>query len=413
MMGGLRASAIDIEKARAARSTRFLLTGGTGFLGSHIAVGLLRRGFAVRLLARPDGRGAAADRVGGLLDWFGLPAAARGGLKVAEGDITRPDLGLAPDVLCEALRDTDEIIHCASSTSFSERKRAEVETVNTRGLSHVLAFARASNASFFHHLSTAFVAGKAAGPCREEPASPPGFWNVYEETKCRGERLTAEACAGSGLGFTIYRPSIVYGDSRSGRSLLFNGVYYPVRAALFLRDLYEKDLRERGGRRAAEVGVRLEPDGSVHLPLRIAAAGRGGVDLVPVDYLTDAFFALMEGAPEGGIFHIVNGRVKPIEDIIDYSCRLFRMTGVRTAAPKEFEADPRNPLERLYDNYIEAYGPYMRDTRIFETTKSGPILRRRGLVCPEFDYGVFARCMTFAVEAGWGSRLFDPAAPGP
>ena len=403
----------DLEGKRAARSTSFFLTGGTGFLGSHIAVGLLRRGFAVRMLARPGGRGSAADRVGGLLDWFGLPAAARGGLKVAEGDITRPDLGLAPDVLREALRDTDEIIHCASSTSFSERKRAEVESVNAVGLSHVLAFARASNACFFHHLSTAFVAGKAAGPCREELASPPGFWNAYEETKWRGERLAAEACAGSGLGLTIYRPSIVYGDSRTGRSLLFNAVYYPVRAALFLKDLYEKDIRERGGRRAAEVGVHLGPDGSVHLPLRIATAGRGGVDLVPVDHLTDAFFALMEGAPEGGIFHIVNGRAKPIEDIIDYSCRLFRMTGVRTASPEEFGADPKNPLERLYDHYIEAYGPYMRDTRIFETTKSGPILERRGLACPEFDYGVFERCMTFAVEAGWGSRLFDPAVPGP
>jgi len=401
-----RSSRRDLEKKRAARSTRFFLTGGTGFLGSHIAVELLRKGFSVRMLARPSSRGAAADRVGELLDWFGLPSSERRRLSVAEGDITRPDLGLSATALREALGDTDEIIHCASNTSFSERKRAEVEAVNLDGMSHILALARAGGACFFHYLSTAFVAGRALGPCREELATPPGFWNAYEETKWRGERLAAEACENSGLGLAIYRPSIVYGDSRTGRSLLFNAVYYPVRVALFLKELCETDIRDRGGQKAAELGVRLDPDGTVSMPLRIATARRGGIDLVPVNHFTNAFLALMEGAPDGGVFHIVNGRTKSIEDIVDYSCRLFRMAGVRTCGAEEFEASPKSPLERLYDHYVEAYGPYMRDTRVFEASNSGPILERHGLRCPEFDYDVFARCMTFAVEVGWGARLF-------
>jgi hypothetical protein len=47
----------------------------------------------------------------------------------------------------------------------------------------------------------------------------------------------------------------------------------------------------------------------------------------------------------------------------------------------------------------------MRDTRIFDTTKSRPILEPKGVVCPEFDYDIFTRCMAYAVETDWGLRL--------
>jgi len=309
-------------------------------------------------------------------------------------------------VLREVLQETDEIIHCASNTAFSARKKAEVEAVNVDGMSHVLDCARASGAYFFHHVSTAFVAGKTSGTCFEAPGTPREFCNVYEETKWRGERMAMAACQAAGLRLTIYRPSIVYGDSRTGRSLLFNAVYYPVRTALFMRDLYEADIRERGGKKAGEMGVRIEADGAIRLPFRIEVASQGGINLIPVDYFTDAFLALMEGAPEGGIFHIVNGRTTRIEDIIDYSCRLFRMTGIRACTPDALRQVPKNALEVLYDRYVEAYSPYMRDTRVFDTAVSEALLERRGVVCPEFDYEVFARCMMFAVEVGWGLRLF-------
>lgn len=406
-MSRARASREVIEKRRAERSVRFLLTGGTGFLGSHVAVELLKRGYRVTLLARPAGGLTAEGRVRRLLDWFGLPDAERRGLRVVEGDITRPELGMEPAVFLQLARDTHEIIHCASNTSFSERKRSEVEAVNADGLSHILALARAGEASFFHHVSTAFVAGQAAGPCPEAPAAARAFHNVYEETKWRGEALATETCGRAGIGLSIYRPSIVYGDSRTGRSLLFNAVYFPVRAAIFLKETFEKDIRERGGRRAAEMGVRIEPDGTTRIPLRVESAGRGGINLIPVDFFTAAFLALLEEAPAGGIFHIVNGRTKSIDEIAEYTSRFFRIAGVRVCGPEEFAARPKNPMERLYDQYVEAYALYMKDVRTFGTAASGPILERRGIVCPEFDYGVFCRCMDYAVRTGWGARLFE------
>jgi nucleoside-diphosphate-sugar epimerase len=398
----------DVARRRAGRPTRFFLTGGTGFLGSHLAVALLRKGHRVCLLARALEQRPAEDRVQALLDWFGLPADLRRELRIVEGDITRPGLGAEPVVLREALQHTDEIIHCASNTAFSERKRVAVEAVNGGGLSQVLECARASSAYFFHHVSTAFVAGDTSGRCAEEPAAPRGFHNAYEETKCRGERMVMAACRDSGLRLAIYRPSIVYGDSRTGRSLLFNGLYYPVRTALFIKDLYEKDIREGGGRKAGEMGVRREPDGTMQLPLRIEVVREGGINLIPVDYFTHAFLTIMEGAPEGGIFHLVNDRVTRIEELIDYTCRLLRVTGIEACEPEAFTLVPRNAIEILFEQYVEPYVPYMRDARRFTVTHSRPVLQRSGVACPEFDYEMFARCISFAIEAGWRSPVLTP-----
>lgn len=404
----LRISKQELKKRRREKSGQIFLTGGTGFLGCHLAVELLRKGYQVCLLVRSNKHISAKARVKKLLDWFDLPDRLYRRIRIIEGDISRTNLGIEPVVWADLLKNTDEIVHCASNTSFSERKKAEVEAINIKGLANVLSFSRASRAYCFHHVSTAYVAGKSSGLCPEELVVNDTFNNTYEKTKCQGEHMAWEICRTEGLRLTIYRPSIVYGHSRTGRSLIFNALYYPVRMALFLRNLYENDILERGGKKAETMGVQIETDGSIRLPLRIEVHKQGGINLIPVDYFIDAFIALMEEALDGGVFHIVNQKSKKIEDIIEYSSRLFRMTGIRACQAEDFKRVPKNALELLFDHYLETYNPYMRDTRIFEMEKCEPILRKRGIACPDFDYDIFARCMNFAVEVNWGSRLFAP-----
>ena len=407
MARSLRISAPDVEKKRRTRSTRILLTGGTGFLGSHIAASLLAEGYQLTLLARPKRQASASARIDQLLDWHGVDPALRKNTRVIEGRIDEPNLGLDGGTYSDLLRNTDEIVHCASDTSFAERKRASVEAANVAGLENVLDLAARGGCFFLHLISTAFVAGKVTGPCPEAFANPREFTNIYEETKCRGEWTARERASEAGIRLSIYRPSIVYGHSETGRSLLFNALYYPVRTALFLKNLYEADIREHGGLKAAEMGVRIEHEGWTYMPIRMEVNIRGGINLVPINHFVQAFRAIMDEALDGGIFHIVNSRLKKIEEIIEYAKRLFRMKGIEPCSAEDFERAPKNALETLFAAYLEAYGPYIKDERVFETENSGPILRCKGLSCPEFDFEIFSRCMTYAVQAGWGSKLFQ------
>ena len=339
------------------------------------------------------------------MEWHGVRPRDLSQVRILEGFLDRPDLGLDRTQYSDVLNQVEEIIHCASSTSFSERKRVEVEAANIQGLQNVLDLARRSRCYYFHHISTAYVAGKREGVCREELVETDQFTNVYEETKHRGERMVADLCAGEGIRLNIYRPSIVYGNSRNGRSLSFRALYYPVRTVLFLKNLYETDIKDHGGKRAEQMGVRLEADHSVYLPLRVEINERGGINLIPIDYFLEAFLAVMEECLEGGVFHIVSRRLKKIEEIIDYARRLFQVSGIRPSSTRDFTQVPRNALEVLFDSYLEAYKPYIRDARVFENSKVEAILKKRQIACPDLDFDRFSRCMIYAVESGWGAKL--------
>jgi nucleoside-diphosphate-sugar epimerase len=385
---------------------RILLTGGTGFLGSHILHDLFTRGYSITVLARPDRQSSSQARIRQLLDWFGLDGDEMSRIGVIEGCIDEPNLGLNKLQYKALLNSVDEIVHCASNTSFSAREKTSVEKTNITGVKNVLDFAASGQCYFFHYVSTAYVAGRKVGVCREELVENKVFTNFYEETKCRAEWMISDVCGQESIRLSIYRPSIVYGDSETGRTLRFNAVYYPLKILLFLKSLYEADIREQGGIKAGKMGVKLADNGLLYLPIRVPVAENAGLNLIPVNYFIKAFAVLMEDCLDGGIFHIVNNKLTRIEDLMEYSQRFFGIDGFEPYHPAD-NAVPRNALEILYDKYLEVYIPYMKDTRVFDNRNARSILSKREVVCPDFDFEVFSRCLTYAMECEWGLKVFE------
>lgn len=403
----MRIETASLRNLRAAKTGRILITGATGFLGSHFAVALLRDGHRVAVLARAAKGLSARDRILRLARWFGLDDEAAGRIEIVEGDILDPGLAESGLAWTAAHGPFDEIVHCASCTSFAERKRAEVEAANIDGLRAILDLAVRGGCAVFHHISTAYVAGRRTGSCLEDWVEAGPFTNVYEETKARGEIMARDVCGREGIRLNVYRPTIVYGDSRTGRTLRFNALYYPVKAAVSIRDIYQDDLARGNGEKAAEVGIRLTESGRLFVPIRIETRPGAGINLVPVDHCVRAFLAIFADGLEGGIYHIANPRTTPVEDLVAFGARRFGLEGIRACRAEDLASEPKNTLEILYDSYLEIYKPYMQDLRTFDRTRADPILEKHGVSCPPFDYAMFARAMDFAVAASWGKGLFS------
>src|ERR1035437_10146265 len=230
------------------------LTGATGFLGSHLMASMLSDGYKIIVLGRPTKEETLQKRISKLLQWFGIEELA-GQIELVVIDFLKPMLGIPEAEYKNLCAITDQIIHCASDTSFAERKRDIVFKSNVSSLEGILEFAANADVNFFHYISTAYVAGANVTFCKESISSSTGFLNVYEESKAQAEKIIASFCKKYSIPCTIIRPSIVYGDSHTGRSLKFNALYFPLKSLKFVRDIYLNDLKNNGGKKFGKVGI--------------------------------------------------------------------------------------------------------------------------------------------------------------
>ncbi len=169
------------------------LTGGTGFVGGHVARGLAAAGWKVRLLAR-DRRRAA----GPLLE--GLPVELVAGSLEDEAS------------LAAALSGVDAIVHVAGLTKA--RTFEDYRGVNARGTERLIAAGRrvAPDAHFLL-ISSQAAAGPARDgrPVRDEDPARPVSW--YGKSKREAEEILASAWTGP---WTVLRPAVVYGPGDTG-----------------------------------------------------------------------------------------------------------------------------------------------------------------------------------------------------
>jgi nucleoside-diphosphate-sugar epimerase len=376
----------------------FVLTGATGFLGSHLMASLLERGDRVVVLGRRSAEGSLAARIDTLLEWFDLHTRS-GQVETAEVDFLKPLCGLAPDRYTALCNKAGRIIHCASDTRFSEQNRQESISTNVDSLEQITEFAKNSKAPWFHYVSTAYAAGISSPDCQEAPVVSETFVNVYEETKARAEKEVTARCKKHSIPFTIIRPSIVYGDSRSGRANLFNALYNHVKSLYYIREIYVNDIHNHGGRRSDEYGIYEDDKGILHLPLKVVISRRGHINLIPIDYFVSATLSILECAKAGAMYHITSDAPKTLEDLALYCESFLKIQGIEIVCGNSSNV-VFNPPEALFNRFIGPYLPYLSDTRTFDRSNTDDATD--GLVPPEFTYDVFERCMDYAVRVNWG-----------
>lgn len=376
----------------------YVLTGATGFLGSHLLAALLQRGDRVVVMGRRSADESLAARIERLLAWFDLRGRS-GQIETAEVDLLKPLCGLHPHRYQALCNKAGTIIHCASDTRFSERNRLESTATNIDSLEQIIMFANDSKAPWFHYVSTAYAAGIASGQCPEAPVASGRFVNVYEETKARAEKEVAGLCDRHALPYSIIRPSIVCGDSRSGRANCFNSLYNHVRSLYYIREIYLKDIHEHGGRKSREHGIYQDESDILHLPLKIAVADRGNINLISIDYFVSATLSILAHAQAGTFYHITSDHPKTLEDLASYCETFLNIRGIEIVYGSAPNTE-LNPPEALFNRFVEPYLPYLSDTRTF--ARSNTDAATAGLKPPDFTYNVFERCMDYAVGVNWG-----------
>jgi nucleoside-diphosphate-sugar epimerase len=182
-------------------------TGYPGFLGSELLPRLLRRRpDAVALcLVQPKFAALARERAKPLGDR----------VRFVEGDITTAIDAPPGEVV--------EIWHLAAIYDLAVRREPAMR-VNVDGTRHVLDFAeKCRSLERVHYVSTCYISGHYSGVFSEDDLDVgQRFSNYYEETKYLAE---AEV-RGRKLPVTIYRPSVVVGDSVTGATQKFDGPYF-------------------------------------------------------------------------------------------------------------------------------------------------------------------------------------------
>ena len=379
------------------------LTGATGFLGSHLMASMLSSGYRIIVLGRPTKEETLQERISKLLRWFGIEALT-GQLELVEIDLLKPMLGI-PEIKYKKLcAITEQIIHCASDTSFAERKRDIVFKSNVTSLEGILEFAANANVNFFHYISTAYVAGANVTLCKEYLTSSTDFLNVYEESKARAENIIAAFCKKNSILYSIIRPSIVYGDSTTGRTLRFNALYFPLQSLKYIRDIYLNDIKNHEGKKSNLFGIFIDEEGSLFLPLRIYLPEEGALNLIPVDYFVNATMKIIAKASSDGIYHLTNNSLTKLETISKYNEQLMKIKGVEIIYGRSADNVLRNPTEELFDRFIEPYRLYLSDNRIFERVNTDLITDN--MYAPEYTNEIFKNCMEYAISVNWGESIF-------
>jgi long-chain acyl-CoA synthetase len=259
------------------------LTGSTGYLGSYLATGLFRgHRDSLNLLVRAKNQQEARERLWQSLqlhmDFAEFQDCVATRARIFLGDLTDTKFGLADDQYKLLVESTDSLMHCAASLNRKSEKQCL--NVNLRGTLEVIQLARHAQDHHglrrFSHVSTVAVAGARQDEVVHEDTAidwARSDYDPYARTKKFCEHMVHQLLPD--VARTIFRPSIVLGDSRRPETTQFDMVQaFSVLAGLPV------------------------------LPLRPADR----IDIVPADYVGQAIVTIhLKDSPRYPRYHLSSG----------------------------------------------------------------------------------------------------------
>jgi len=171
---------------------RTFITGGTGFIGTHVARRLAQAGHEMRCLIRKPTR--AAQQLKEL------------GANLVPGDV------IDKASVLRGMEGCDWVIHLAGLYSFWEPNNRIFKEINVDGTRNVMECALETKVSKVVHVSTAGIYGKPIDcPFTEESKIGPIHFCEYFRTKYEGDLIVWDLCKNKSLPVVVVYPTAVVG----------------------------------------------------------------------------------------------------------------------------------------------------------------------------------------------------------
>ena len=360
------------------------LTGSTGYIGAHLASNILT-GYSdpLNVLVRAGDAEEARSRLWRSLqlhlDFTPFDEYLNSRVRIFLGDLTESRFGLNDTEYDDLVRTTDSVIHCAASLNRKSEKSCL--NVNLRGTLEVVQLAmRARDAHGlrrFSHVSTVAVAGERANEVVQEDTAidwTRSDYDPYARTKKFCEHMVRQLLAD--VPRTIFRPSIVLGDSRRPETNQFD----MVRAFVFLAGLPALPFR---------------PDDRI--------------DIVPVDFVADAVVTLHQKQSTGfETYHLSSGENS--ETFVQLTDALANAQGKRGPV---FMPSLERPSSKMVEalagragkigglaTLLKVFLPYLVWNTVFDNRRVAAEMGRRPAAFSQYCYPLFrfARENNFAYK---------------
>lgn len=332
------------------------MTGFPGFIASRLLRRLAREGGRFLLLVQPAFVERAKEELATIAVHAGRSVSE---FALLQGDITQLDLGLSPADLEIARSRSTVLFHLAAIYDLAVARDVAMR-VNVEGTRNVNQFAASlPHLRHYHYVSTCYVAGKRKGVIYEhELQHDAGFRNYYEETKYLAE--TEVDRLKSDLPITIHRPAVVCGDSRTGETAKYDGIYYLIHYLL-------------------------------KWPSLLSVFNIGNIDvslnLVPVDFVVEAMSALArDPLSVGKTVQLADPNPLTTRELFNTIARSIAAKEARITLPASLvQTSLMLPLAPKITDLPHSAVPYFFLKQTYDTAQATKLLAPHGISCPPFE----------------------------